>query len=294
MIFMGYTFAGGSYSLDSTPANSAEYNKITVGQGQIDELLGSKSIKTADELTNANWDFDTILRALFNGNALAGNIDYAVSEIDSLRLKRRKKGDLDWILIAEKAVTDAEDLSLSYDDKTAGIGEYEYAVIPVMGGVEGSFFANSIESKFNGMFIADASGIYGTDLEVSCTSQTNQPTSVVVTLARKYPYIIHNPTIGYESGSASGYFVENKADGYDIKGGLEYRNQLDKFLINGLPKILKIDDGRMWLVDISSSSVAKENKGHYEFIGTSFEWTESGDCNSQEDLYSAGLIGGDS
>lgn len=292
MIFMGYTFAGGSYSLGSTPT-TGEYNQIAIGQGQIDELLGSKSIKTADELESANWDFDTILRALFNGNVLAGNIDYAVSEIDSLRLKRRKKGDLDWLLIAEKKVVDAEDLSMSYDDKTAGIGEYEYAVIPVMGGVEGSFFANSIESKFNGMFIADASGIYGTDLEVSCSSQTNQPTSVVVTLARKYPYIIHNPTIGYESGSASGYFVEKKSDGYDIKGGLEYRNQLDKFLINGLPKILKIDDGRMWLVDISSSSVAKENKGHYEFIGTSFEWTESGDCNSQEDLYSAGLVGGD-
>lgn len=293
MIFLGYSFAGGIYSLDSTPSRNTISNTITVGDGQFDALLGSRKSINAEDLTNAKWDFDTILRAMFNGNALAGNIDYAISEIDSLRLKRRKKGDLDWILLAEKNVIEESDLSMSYDDKTAGIGEYEYAVVPVIGGVEGSFFSNSVESKFNGMFIADATGIYGTDLEISCNSQTNQPTSVVVTLARKYPYIIHNPTIGYESGSASGFFVEKSNGEYDIKGGMEYRRQLDRFLTNGLPKILKIDDGRMWLVDITSSNITKENKGHEDFISTSFEWTESGDYNNYDDLFNVGILGGD-
>lgn len=292
MIFMGYTFAGGAYALDSTPTHDATYNSVSVGNGQIDALLGSRSILTADEITSAPWDFDTILRALFKGNTLAGNIDYAVSEIDKIRLKRRKRGDIEWITLAEKTITTADDLSFTYDDATAGIGVYEYAVIPVMGGIEGSFFANSIESQFDGMFIVDATGVFGTELEVECSSQTNQPTSVVATLARKYPYVIHNPSIRYESGNASGFFVEKKSDGYDIKGGMEFRKRLDAFLTNGMPKILKIYDGRMWLVDITSPTIAKEDQGHPEFITTSFEWAETGDCESYDELYNAGLIDG--
>lgn len=292
MIFMGYTFTGGPHTFDSTPVNDAYYNSISVGAGQVDTLLGSKQTMTADEILNSEWNFDTILRALFQDDALAGNIDYAVSEIDKIRLKRRKQGELEWITLTEKEISGPEDLSFTYDDKTAAIGVYEYAVVPVMGGIEGSFFANSVESKFNGMFILDATGAYGTELEVRCAVQANQPTSVVSTLSRRFPFVIHNPSVRYDSGSASGYFVAKQDDGYDTAGGHLYRKKLNEFLLNGLPKILKFDDGRLWLVDITSPQISMEEQGHNEFVTTSFEWTETGDGESYDDLYQAGLIDG--
>lgn len=291
MIFLGYSFAEGAHSLDTTPAGNSDLSVITMTGGKFDSLLGSRGDKSVDELKNGGWDFDTILRALFKDSTLAGNIDYAASEIDKIRLKRRKKGDLEWITLLDKTITTPDDLSMVYDDPTAGTGIYEYAVVPVIGGIEGAFFANSVESNFNGMFIVDQTGIYGTELEVECSSSVNQPASVVATLARKYPYVIHNPTINYETGTASGFFVEKKNNDYDIKGGLAFRKQLDKFLVNGMPKILKIDDGRMWLVDITSG-VAKTDQGHPEFITTSFEWAETGDAENFDDLFSAGLVSG--
>lgn len=292
MIFMGYTFTGGTYAFGSTPVNDAFYNSISVGSGQVDELLGSRSTMTADEIRESDWDFDTILRALFQGDALAGNIDYAVSEIDKIRLKRRKQGDLEWMTLTEKVITAPEDLAFTYDDKTAAAGVYEYAVVPVMGGIEGSFFANSIESKFKGMFILDSTGVFGTELEIQCTTQANQPASVVTTLRRKYPYVVHNSTIRYDSGNVSGFFVEKQGDGYDLAGGHAYRKQFSDFLLNGLPKILKFDDGRMWLVDITSPQVSQNEQGHPEFITTTFDWTETGNAESYTDLYDAGLIDG--
>ena len=291
MIFLGYSFADGEHSFDSTPVDEKDYNSITLSGGKFDSLFGSRGDKTAEDLRTGDWDFDTILRALFQDNTLAGNIDYAVSEIDKLRLKRRKKGELEWVTLFDKTVTTSDDLSMVYDDPTAGMGVYEYAVVPVIGGIEGAFFANSIESNFNGMFIVDQTGIYGTELEVECSSSVNQPSLVVATLARKYPYVIHNPSIQYESGNASGFFVEKKNNGYDLKGGLAFRKQLDKFLLNGMPKILKIDDGRMWLVDVTSG-VTKTDQGHPEFITTSFDWVETGDAENFDDLFSAGLVSG--
>lgn len=291
MIFMGYAFSGGNYALDSTPAGDGTFGSITLSGGKFDTLIGSHGDKTGEELRTGDWDFDTILRALFQGDVVAGNIDYAVSEIDKLRLKRRKKGELEWVTIFDKVVTTSDDLSMIYDDPTAGIGTYEYAIVPVVGGIEGAFFANSIDSDFNGMFVIDQTGIYGTELEVECSSSVNQPSTVVATLARKYPYVIHNPSVRYESGSASGYFVEKKNNDYDTKGALAFRTKLDKFLLNGYPKILKIYDGRMWLIDVTSN-ITKQEQGHPEFVTTSFEWTETGDCENFDDLFAAGLVSG--
>ena len=292
MIFMGYTFTGGAHTLDSTPADNVLYSSVSVGNGQIDTLLGSRDTMTDDEIINAKWDFDTVLRALFQDNALAGNIDYAVSEIDRIRLKRRKHGDVYWLTLAEKEIHSSGDLEFTFDDKTAAAGVYEYAVVPVMGDIEGSFFANTIESKFNGMFILDATGVFGTELEIKCDTQANQPATVITTLARRFPYVVHNSEVRYDSGNASGFFVEKHAGDYDLKGGFDYRKQLNAFLLNGLPKILKFDDGRMWLVDITSPQVSHASQDHPEFVLTSFDWTETGDAENYYDLYNAGLVDG--
>ena len=292
MIFLGHTFAGSTQALNSVPAHDMGFHSIGVGQGQVDTLLGSKTTLTDKEILGIEWDFNTVLKALFQGNVKAGNIDYAVSEIDKVYLKRRKQGDIEWMTLTEKVITSPEDLSFIYEDKTAAAGVYEYVVIPVVGGIESTPFANSIRSEFNGMFIFDSTGVYGTELEVHVSSVSNQPVSVVTTLARRFPYVIHNSNIRYDSGSASGFFVDKKFGEYDLAGGHAYRRKMNEFLQNGHPKILKFDDGRMWLVSITSPQIVQDEQGHPEFVITSFDWTEVGDADSYEDLYNAGLVDG--
>lgn len=292
MIFMGYTFTSGAHALHSVPVRDMQFHSISTGSGQVDTLLGSNATLTDNEILNSEWSFDTILRALFQGDTQAGNIDYAVSEIEKVYLKRRKQGDLEWITLTEKIITSPDDLAFIFEDRTAAAAVYEYAVVPVIGGIEGTAFVNSIRSEFNGMFILDATGVYGTELEMQVSSASNQPASVVTTLARRYPYVIHNSTIRYDSGNASGFFVNKQADGYDLAGGHAYRRKMNEFLQNGYPKILKFDDGRMWLVSITSPQISQSEQGHPEFVTTSFDWTEIGDAESYDDLYNAGLIDG--
>lgn len=292
MIFMGYTFTGGAYALDSVPVGDEAFYSVSTGMGLVDTLIGSKAILTDDEILSVEWDFDTILKALFQGNTQAGNIEYAVSEIDKVYLKRRKQGDLEWMTLTEKVVSAPEDLAFIYEDRTAAAEVYEYAVIPVVGGIESTAFVNSIRSEFNGMFILDATGAYGTELEMQVSSAANQPVSVVTTLSRRFPYVVRNSSIRYDSGEASGFFVDKKVDGYDLAGGHAYRRKMNEFLQNGHPKILKVDDGRMWLVSVTSPQITQKDEGHPEFITTSFEWTEIGDADSYEDLRDAGLISG--
>lgn len=292
MIFMGYAFTGDPNALHSTPVHDMEFHSVSVGQGQVDSLLGSRDTLTDDEILGGEWNFDTVLKALFQGDVQAGNIDYAVSEIDKVYLKRRRQGDLDWITLSEKTITSPEDLAFIYEDKTAAADVYEYAVVPVIGGVESAPFVNSIDVKFNGMFILDATGVFSTELEIKCTTQANQPVSVITTLSRKHPYVIHNSSVRYDSGSVTGFFVEKQGDGYDTRSGYVYRKQLNEFLQNGLPKILKFDDGRMWIVDITSPQVVQNEQNHPEFVMTTFDWTETGDADNYTDLYNAGLIDG--
>ena len=145
MIFLGYAFAGGNYSLDATPVAQSDITSIKIENGIYDYLYAA--VKDLSYSTDApsNWDFDTRLYAKFNGNLLAGNTDFALSAINKLRLKRRKYGDTAWTTLYEQSVTTSEDLSVLYYDRTARSKvKYEYTIVPVFGQVEGSFLQTQL------------------------------------------------------------------------------------------------------------------------------------------------------
>ena len=66
------------------------------------------------------------------------------------------------------------------------------------------------------------------------------------------------------------------------------------FLTDGRPKILKVSDGRMWLINVDGGSVSDNEGDHWLHRMTSFNWFESGDCLNECDLYDADLIDIDS
>ena len=292
-MFLGMTFAGGLYSFDTTPLPEKEITKVKLSNGIVDELyITSKDIEYNTEIPTV-WDFGTILYAKFSDNLLAGNIDFAVNEVDKLRLKRRKKGEVDWITLYERSVLTAEDLFIEWVDLTARSNTtYEYTIAPIFGDVEGSFFANEITTSFRGLFIMDRDKIFATDLDVQITEQRNKPRSVVTTVNRKYPFVVSNGLNDYDSGSVSAQFLEYNpnVDDWNIEGGRSFVSNLKDFLNGGSAKLLKYEDGRMWLIDVSSSSVTDTEDDMHLQIHTSFEWTEIGNCEDPSTLYDYNFI----
>lgn len=294
MIWMNYVFAGGEYSLDSTPHFSSSFNNVSIGAGAWDELYLTKDDNqgNAESIPDA-WDYNTCLHATFDGDLKAGNVSFYATEVTSMLIKRREVGTLNWVTLANLAVNDADDLSFEYFDTTTQSNKkYEYAIVPIIGTVEGSASTAMVDSSFNGLFIVAGDQVVGTQLDVVITQQRNRQASVVPTLNRKYPFVVSNAALDYDSGSvAAVWLAYDKAnDTWDIQHGAKYRSSIEDLLNSGAPMLLKYEDGRMWLISVSGSAITNAPEGTSQKITTTFEWTEIGDANSEDDLRANGFI----
>ena len=292
-MFLNYAFAAGRYTLDQTATNTSNATSIKIANGVFDQLYATSEALSYSTTIPSIWNFYTIMDAKFNGNLLAGNIDFAVSEVDSLRIKRRIKGTIPWIILHEQAVSTASDLIIAYYDITNRANTtYEYAIVPVFDQVEGAFYISEVTTNYQGLFIVDKDNVFSTELDVQISEKRNKPRSIITPLNRKYPYVISNGTSNYDSGSVSAEWLEydSDSDAWDITGGRDFVVAFKDFLNDGLPKLLKYEDGRMWLIDISSSEIADSEDEMHLQIHTSFDWTEIGDCDSADDLYVNGFL----
>ena len=157
--------------------------------------------------------------------------------------------------------------------------------------VDGDGKIATVLSEFDGIFIVEKEQGFNTILEVDIQAQKNRPSALVNTIERKYPFVVSNGKNNYYSGSTSGVFIEFDYDAcqFKVKEGWQYREQFMEFLQNGNPKILKHDDGRMWLVTIVDNPSESASE-HPDKVITSFNWAETGDCNSGSDLYNNNFI----
>lgn len=290
MLFNGFMSAmNKSMSITPTKIN---LTSISITDG-IYDFLGLYNTPREIGTVSDEWTSDTVLVADFKNTLSAGNFDGTVSETSALRIKRKKHSDLSssWITIYEKSVNSEDDFNFSYFDKTAKAKtEYDYGIVPVYkNGTEGVLAVTSVYSDFDGVVICDAEHTYNTELEVSYTNKKNHSESVVSTLSGKYPYVVRNSKSDYYTGSIEALFAKFEDCKYMYEQSYEYRFELMDFLNSQECKIIKFDDGRMWLCEITGSP-SESNSEHSLKVITSFEWTEIGDCENAIDLYNSGFI----
>lgn len=291
MFFVGHTFMGGKYSVDPSPSYISAINKITLTNGIFDDLYISKKFDYTFT-SDLQWDFDTVLHATYDGHINAGNITLSISQISSFKIKRRKSKAYNWELLFEIPVSSVEDFSFERFDKYVSSNtSYEYTIIPVNNNIEGEYNINSITPEFEGMFIVDKENTFSTLLDAKVTVQREQTATTLKTLDSKYPFVFKNSRNNYSSGSATGVFIEFDyvAREYKTKEGYGFRAKLNDFLLNGNPKILKMDDGRTWLVNVVEN-ISEDQENWTDKITTSLNWVETGDANNALDLYTNGLI----
>lgn len=249
---------------------------------------------TTNHIIPTEWQDNTVLFAKFNGSLNAGNVDISVSGLSEITLKKREVGENDWIQVLEKTNIDKDDKStynISYDDKyCANDKYYEYAIFCIEYGLPKSVYVSkSVKSSFRGLVLATKDAVYNALLNYSVKPQLNSPTVTQVTLQNKYPFVTKTSANEYYTGSAQGCFVELINCEFDFDNPYPHNQELESFLIKGYPMVMKLDDGRCWLVAVTDS-MSVNNDMHDKLLITTFNWAEIGDVNSYDDLKRNGLV----
>lgn len=303
MFFVNNCFAKAKYSLGDTPMDTTGISDIRIHNGVYDAFACSSGEVVDSSKLSEDWG-RLYFKCLFNGNLDAGNIDFDVGDIQYLKIKRRRVRDTTWIdlwtiLPNQTEYVDYENGLWNYtrmDYTVASNVEYEYGLTAVSGNSEGNSYSNSVLAEFRGLFLVGREGsddiVNGTDLDVKITTKQNRPTNVVNTLNTRYPFVIHNSQNRYKSGTLSALYL-SKGQGeeeFSTENTWARRADIEDFLSDGLPKIIKYEDGRIYLVAVSSSEITETEDGHREKVSVSFDWAEIGDANDGDDLYNAGLL----
>ena len=101
--------------------------------------------------------------------------------------------------------------------------------------------------------------------------------------------MIHSDVADYWTGTLSAMWAEMLKNEYDVDNQFQYREKFYDWLNNGKAKILKLDDGREWIINITDS-IQESANDHWKKVITTFDWTEIGQHNDAYDLYTSGLI----
>lgn len=287
-------------NIDRVELRHSEVTHFHVNRNTSSEWTGEKPTE---------WNNDTIMNASFVNSTNAGNLDYVTNEVSKILVKRREVGVLNspWIILFEIPVINSEGLSFNIRDYfNANDTMYEYALVPVLQQeqsgitveVEGRYeVTDQVMSQFDGVFICSRDNYYKLYAGVQYDSMTTtQLTGVHETLGSKYPIVVTNSNTAYHTGGVTGTILNkdyNTTHTFDRKKIVEARNELEQFLTDKKPKIIKDWNGNIWLViftDNLDTSYANEwGMGMADVTG---RWTEVGDPTNEEDLRYAGMIGG--
>lgn len=239
------------------------------------------------------WDWETVLYAPFNGTPEAGNVDFTLENTTHIVIKRRKQDELEWKTIYVQPIDKLEDFDIHEADTTArSATTYEYAAVAVRDGIEGTYNKMTVESSFDKIYLVEKDQMYGTSIgDGYCDTTRNIPSAVTPLLNNKYPIYIRNTRANYDTGSLSLGFIDTETCpfNFDDKNRVPYQRKVMDFLCDAKPKLLKLPDGRMWLIMVTGNPTDTADN-YYANRKINFEWTEIGDCESQRDLYNAGLL----
>ena len=294
---IGYNFCADENALDPTPTDVNNITYTRVQNGIFDHFNVSRDTSfDYSSIVPTDWDVNTLMNADFAGNVSAGNVAQVATGITSVRVKRRIKGTFDWITIREIPVTKPEDLSFVITDNLNAYNvEYEYAYVPMMEDVEGNYIVESILSKFEGVFICDIDTVFkfyaGVEYD---TNDAIQQVGVFQPFNRKYPIVVSNSIMQYQTGGIGGWVLPEDYEDthvFDRSKIVKEKEVLLNFLMNKKPKIIKDMNGNNWLVYFTGNpSVTYDNNYGQGMLKVSAQWTEVGDPNDKTDLYENGLI----
>ena len=317
-MFLGYTFCRDNTSHTEISSDLKTIRTADVKGVVVDELYMTKdsTLTTYDDDGTPTvaesivdyvvpyqryWDKNTVLHADFDQDIKAGNIKYDVDEVQAVKLKRRKHGDLKWQTIYEQEIDKSAENPFNFTFKDylePSNTDIDYCYTFVIDGNDYDSIFITERSDFSDFFIIGAdiennqvkNTVYHAIANVVNTPKYNRASNTIVCPGSKYPYVINNGIAQYYSGTFNAIFfpVLNCCE-FDAENAWVFRNGLDKFLANGQAKLIKKFDGNIWLANIVGD-ITRSDGDHYQCEVQEFEWVECGDPWSAGDLYDNGFI----
>lgn len=298
MIFLATTFCSGRNTLLPSAISNIEITAIQIFDGVYNHLYLSSNPNDTTEAYESEWTYDTKLNASFNDGLEAGNSSFSLRTTDHVVIKRREIGTVDWVTIFVKEINVIEDFDIHFKDTYARAGvEYEYRISSYISGVENSYVTDTVYSDFNGYYVTDKDCLYGTIFDFDgCETSRNIANQTLQLLNSKYMSVVSNSDINCDSGSISGTFIKLDEDEHkevDRISSHKFRNDFKDRLANKKPLILKICDGRIWMIRVTGTPTDSYG-GHLDLRKITFEWVEIGDINDMKTLYNYGFSDVDS
>ena len=296
MIFLGTAFCGDGNSLFPPAILKQELLSIQIFDGTYNQIYLSTDINMTVANLDDEWNYNTKMNAKFDGSFDAGNSGFSLRNTDHIVIRRRELGTLEWTTIFTREINNVEDFAIHITDTYARSGvEYEYSVSSFVNGMENSYIIENVYSEFDGYYITDKDCLYGTVYNVDgCDTSRNISSQAVQMLNSKYMKVVSNSSLNCDTGSITGAFIKlDEAKEVDREGGNKYRNSVKDRLANKKPLILKVDDGRIWMIK-PSGTISEAMDGHRDLRNITFEWTEIGDVNDMRSLYLNGFSDVDS
>lgn len=288
MIFLGTTFCSGRYSLTPPAVQIPVLMAIQIFDGIYNHIF--LSTDTSLSIDDAKWTTGTLMNAEFTDSLDAGNSFFSLHNTDHIAIRRREVGTSDWIVIYVQEVKSKEDFKIRLKDTYARAGvEYEYSISSYLNGAENNYLIQNVYSDFQGFYITDKDCLYGTIYDIDgCDTSRNTAAQTLQLLNSKYMNVVSNSVLNCESGQITGTLL--KMDGYraDRNATIACRNQWKDRLANRKPLILKIDDGRIWMIRVIPE-INDTQRGHKDLREITFRWVEVGDVNDMKALYYNGF-----
>lgn len=265
---------------------------IELYNGIYDNIDVSYKVTKTYSVEKPIWDYCTILNCNFNDNVSGGNVNIVLSQLSSIKIKSKEKGTYVWNTLKEIPVSTLEDLSFSFQDFTSPCGiDVEYAIVPVLvGNIEGDYIINELNDVvWDKIFVCDKDNIFSLYANVTYNDLTdNVEIGQLQPIGSKYPILIRNSDIDYESGSISAQLFDDNFEttrAVNSKAIVDKRNAWNTFIKNGKAKIIKDWNGNIWLARVNASSTTSfMQQGGNEINTVSFSFVEQGKWNNQIDL----------
>ena len=280
-----------SCSVCASPMDAGTTEQIEIENAIFDEVYMDSDINAEYDTEIPEWGFSTIMNAKFKNNLLAGNVDFTLSSISAMRIKKRREGTQKWTTIHNVPIVDEDSFDFYYNDIiVASNTTQEQAAVPIINGIEGTYQIVACDVSFEGAFVVDISHSYHVYLNMRSDSLSRPiAASIVEPINAKYPYVFYHSKQQYDKFPLSGIFIERiGCDEWDIANGARYRKALRDFASNHLTKIVKFYDGRLQMACIHGE-ITDNAPEHPDAVTTTMQFIEVGDVENNSDLYYHGF-----
>lgn len=276
-LLLNYSVYGYECFSDDLPSVS-DIQYVSIGEAIVDEMM----IRTKTDQGNTNvketWNNDTVLLSKFQNSLEAGNINNSGIKISSFQIKRKLVTDLDSIDVGE--VVFNGNGSYDFYDYTQQNGNLLYTIVPMgENGLPGIPFDTNVTSSFSGIWLVDKDTndvlVFDKSFNIGTVDTSPTQSRVLLSTFSKYPQIFYSGETNYESFTLSTVLIPDDGE----RSYSKYLDVLNKFILDHKPKIVKFDNGKCLVVDISNpkTSTPTTTWDGYDYIQLSVDVVETDD-----------------